>query len=158
MDTLLKFLSLDPRDALMIPVGTVLFFLLWKTLERKLFRPFLALIEAREAATSGAVETAQAKRVEAQEKSASYDRQLTEARISAMRGKLSALSAAKTEAAKIVEQAEGQAQQVLSEGRAAVTRDVQSLRAETLGSVDSLSQMIVERITQAGQGSKAAEH
>ena len=52
--TILKNFDLVPLDVVMIAVWAALFVLLWQLLARFFFAPFLALTEAREAATTGA--------------------------------------------------------------------------------------------------------
>ena len=61
MEPLLKMFSLTAQDAQMIPFGALFFVGLWLLLGRFVFKPFLALVEARERATSGAVDAAKEK-------------------------------------------------------------------------------------------------
>ena len=143
---LLKTFDLEPYDLPMILVGAALFYIFWKVMDRAVFSPFLALHEAREAATEGSVGTANNLNKEADEIAAQYDEQFTEARVSAMQVKLSAVSKAKDEANKITKQASETADAALDRSRAELTTRIESLKAQTMREAAGLSGDIVEKL------------
>lgn len=137
----------------MIPVGALFFVVLWWIMGRFVFKPYLALIEAREAATTGAVDTSRETLARAAEIRASYDQKLGAARIDAVKQKLVAVAEAKKHAATVTENAERQAQAALKDGRGEISRDIEGVRTQSLRDADSLSNMIVDKITSGGGGS-----
>ncbi len=153
MEDVLKQFDLSSLDALMIVVGAFLFVTLWQLAARYLFGPYLKLVEAREAATSGAVDTIRNKKNQIESARVSYERVVTEGRVAAMKEKLAAVSAAKKEAAQITEKAEKEAHEALKQGRTALQGELDALRQESLKHVDSLAQGIVSKIT--GRGAQA---
>ena len=146
MESLLKNFDLVPFDVVMIVVSAVLFVVLWKTLGQVLFAPYLQLVEAREAATVGAEDTAKANHERAEALTAQYEEQLMAARVAAMEKKLSALAKAKAEAAAVVEKSEGAGQELLRSVRWEMAKKLDELRGQAFGETDKLADMIVERV------------
>lgn len=135
----------------MIPFGALLFVILWQSLARVVFNPYLKLLEARENATSGAVESSREKLAKAGELRTAYADQIAQARVEAMRVKLAAVAAAKKENGALVEKAEAAAQEALKQGRADIAREAGSLREQTLRDADGLADMIIDKI-KSGSG------
>jgi len=152
MESVLKLFALTVQDVQMIPWGALFFVVLWQALSRILFKPYLALIEAREAATSGAVETSRDKLAKAAELRSAYAERLNGARVDAMKGKIEKVAAAKKEGAQVVEKAELAAQDALKQGRADIARDARTLKDQSLRDADALAEMIIEKI-KTGAGS-----
>ncbi len=146
MAEILKNFDLNLLDAQMIAVCAVLFVVLWKTLGKVLFGPYLTLVEARERATVGASDTAQAELAKAKAISEDYEQKLMTARVAAMEKKLAAVSKAKSEADSIVEKAEDNAQELVRSVRWEMAKKVDELRTKAFGEVDALSDMIVNRV------------
>ena len=142
-------LTLQKTDLVMIVVGAILFVALVIALNAVLFKPFLQLLEAREAATSGAVAGAlsivdQTKRLRAQ-----YDEHVQQARVRAMQQKNETLLLAKAEAAKIVEKADLESQELVRNARWANAQKAEKVRAEIKTHVDTLAQTLITRIEAA---------
>jgi F-type H+-transporting ATPase subunit b len=155
MDAALKLFDLTTRDLVMIPLGALFFLVLWVFLSKFLFKPYLALVEARESATSGAVESSREKVAKAAELRASYDERLGAERVTAMKQKLDVVANAKKNAAEIIERAESSAQAALRDGRAANARDAAALRDMSLQDVDGLADMVISKVT---SGTSAGVH
>jgi F-type H+-transporting ATPase subunit b len=155
MDAALKLFDLTTRDLVMIPLGALFFLVLWVFLSKFLFKPYLALVEARENATSGAVESSREKVAKAAELRASYDERLGAERVTAMKQKLDVVANAKKNAAEIIERAESSAQAALRDGRAANARDAAALRDMSLQDVDGLADMVISKVT---SGTSAGVH
>jgi F-type H+-transporting ATPase subunit b len=103
----------------------VLFLVLWVVLSRVLFRPYIAVLEERERATSGtANETAALEREGARLK-AQYEEQLTQAQ---------AAAAAIKEA--ILQEARQQRESILSRAREEATASLEKTRHEIQAQVD----------------------
>ena len=152
MESLLKNFDLVPFDVAMIMVSAVLFVVLWKTLGQFLFAPYLELVEAREAATVGAEDTAKADRERAQVITEQYEEQLMATRVAAMEKKLAALTKAKAEAAGIVEKSEDASQELLRSVRWEMAKKLDELRGQAFGDIDKLADMIVERVKNPAAG------
>lgn len=130
----------------MIAVSAVLFVVLWKTLGKVLFAPYLELVEAREAATVGAEDAAKSDHQRALDVTAQYEEQLMAARVAAMEKKLAALTIARSEASAIVEKAEGDSQELLRSVRWEMAKKLDELRSKAFGDIDALADMIVQRV------------
>jgi F0F1-type ATP synthase membrane subunit b/b' len=147
MESLLKMFSLTVQDAQMIPFGALFFIVLWLSLSRFVFKPYLALIEARERATSGAVDSIREKLARAAELRQGVEQKIGTERFAAVKQKLETISVAKQSATRVVEEAEIAAQTTLKEGRAQIARDVETVRTRTIGEADGLAEMIVQKLT-----------
>ena len=155
MSEILKSFDLVPLDAIMIAVSAALFVVLWKTLGKALFEPYVALVEARESATIGANDTAYAERAKASALYEDYEQKLMSARVAAMEKKLSAISKAKEEADGLVEKAEDAAQELVRSVRWEMAKSVDELRTKAFGEVDALADMIVSRVKNPATRSSA---
>lgn len=159
MESLLKLFSLTPQDVQMIPVGALFFVVLWWLLARVVFKPYLALIEAREAATTGAVDTSREILARAAEIRASCGQRLGAERLDAVKRKLVAIGEAKKNATAVTEEAERQAQATLKQGRVEIARDIEAVRSESMRDADALADMIVEKVTSgSGPASQTGAH
>jgi F-type H+-transporting ATPase subunit b len=145
--------SLTAQDAQMIPFGALFFVGLWLLLGRFVFKPFLALVEARERATSGAVDAAKEKIAQANELRQSYEQKIGAVRLEAVRQKLDVVAAAKKSAAHVAEEAERNAQEALKQGRANIARDVAEVRNRSLADADNLAEMIVQKVKSGSSAS-----
>ena len=138
--------DLLPQDLWMIPLGGLLFFVFWKLLTVILFKPCLRLVELREARTEAAFDTAEEVTLKATQAETDYEQKLLDARIEAMRQKLSDLSKAKSKAQEIVTEAQTTAQSKLEAARAEAERQAEALRADTLAQADSLADEVVQKL------------
>ncbi|NDC37381.1 MAG: hypothetical protein EBZ48_04945 [Proteobacteria bacterium] len=130
MEQILKTFDLNLLDAQMILIWGVAFIVLWQLLSKLVFARFLALIELRDAATTGAREEAERKIAEANALTVKIDDRLAEVRISAMKQKLSELTNARAQAQQITESADQKAQQLIESSRAELKTRLNALRQE----------------------------
>ena len=142
---MLKNFDLVPLDANMILVWAVLFFVFWQLLEKCLFLPYLALNKARAAATVELDAQARKNNEEAEGLLKSYENQLIEERLVAVKQQISTLNTAKAEAAAIVAQAEKRAEQDLKQVRKEVAGQISTLRQSAFQDVDALAQLIAQK-------------
>jgi F-type H+-transporting ATPase subunit b len=146
MENLLKNFDVVPFDVVMIIASAALFVVLYRTMGKFVFGPYLDLIESRERATIGAEGAAATEREQAQTIEKEYQDRLMAARVSAMEKKIANLNSAKAEADAVVEKAEGSAQELLRSVRWEMARQIDETRNKTHADVDSLAEMIVERV------------
>ncbi len=139
MEALLKTFDLTPVDGYMILVVAVLFVLLWRTLDRVLFTPYLNLIDAREQATVGVEAEAQKAYVKAEVGAQEYEGKIGEARRIAMEKKLVVLDSAKKEADSIVEAAENQAEKIILAAREQTKRDAEAAKKSAFVTAEALA-------------------
>ena len=147
MGGILKTFDLVPADAVMILVGAVFFVILWKALEQSLFQPYLQLIERREAATSGAGQTAQEKLAKADDLNRQFDSKLLEQRVIFMQGKLAALDLAKGEADQITDNATKTAQSIIAAGRKQIAAKILEIKVASEREASALTEMIISKLT-----------
>ena len=90
----------------MIVVWAVFFIALWQILSALCWRPLLALVEAREAATVGASHRVKTLNDEAEELAHAYENEILKARMEGVRAKSAVIQDAKTKAQSHVSAAE----------------------------------------------------
>lgn len=146
MDAILKTFSLEFIDLPMILVGAILFYTFWKAATKLFFNDFISLFEARDAATTGAEQTAVDMLETAQRINNELDSQVFEARMLALEKKNQIVAKAKAQANNIIEEAEGKAQETLRSVKWGLMQNIDQLRAETLKEAESLSDLVVEKI------------
>lgn len=149
MEAFLKNFDLVPLDLAMIAVGALLFFAFYKLFAGIFVEPMLAVIRAREAATSGAEASAAENRQRAAALNAQYEEQLSNARIAAMQRRFELVGKAKQEAARIIEEAEIRAQQFLSAARSQHKQNEQELRSRFGEQIGTLSATISAKVRDA---------
>lgn len=142
LEKILSTFDLTQADASMIPVGIVLFFLLWKALGNVIFRPYLRVTENREMLTIGAENKTISSIKEAAKINEEIDQKIHAERTEAMIQKLEYLSAARKEAAKIASEAEAEAQSYLSTKRA----EIKAAQDSTLKSSGEMAKRLADEI------------
>lgn len=141
-------LSISRLEAWMSVVFALLFIALWGLLDATLFGPHLKLLEAREEATTGAVREAHEKSTQADVIIKEYEEKIIETRVQAVQRKLSALNAVKQQADDIVTKAEEHARGLVSKARTELESRTASLRSGAERDIDSMAQMIVQKLKQ----------
>jgi len=144
MENILKLFTLNTTDGLMIVVGMIFFYVLWQTLRRVFFEPYIKLAEAREALTTGAKREASAKQSQADKLFEQVDERLRAARVEAMTRKLNVLTEARATASAIVESAEKEAAEALKAGREKIRADLGRSRTSSLASVRDLANSLLD--------------
>jgi len=148
VEALLKTFDLTVVDGYMILVVAVLFVILWKALEKTLFIPYIRLIEARERATVGVEEEANAAYSKAEVGERDYLLKIADARKIAMEKKLAIVAKAKGEAAKIADDATKEAERILLSARAEIKKDAEAARKATLLNAEELANDLVSKLKQ----------
>lgn len=143
MEQLLKTFDLTMLDAQMIVVWGVLFTVLWQLLSNLVFKRFIALVELRDAATTGAKEDAQRKLEEASAITVKVEDKLAEVRVAAMKQKLSELSIARTQAQQIADDAERKAHQTIEAARGELKGRLAALRQELDKDTEEMARSVV---------------
>lgn len=146
IESILKTFDLTLLDGAMVVLVVPCFIVFWKVMERYVFLPYLHLLEAREAATTGAQAEAQQESERARSFLDEYEEKLTETRIEAMKSKLSLLQSAKSEASKIIDQAEGEARKHVQNARHEAAQHIAQLKSAATREAEMLSQLIADKI------------
>lgn len=155
MESFLKTFDLTLIDGQMILVGAAVFLLFWKLFDTVVFRHFVALTEAREALTSGALTTAHDTIAQAKSLTDTYNQKIFEARAESMKEKLAEVARAKTEGASLISQAEDHAQEEIRKQRWEAQQDMESLRANVMKDADEIARVVVEKVKKPGQTASA---
>jgi len=156
MDAILKNFSLLPADVPMIFIGMILFFLFCHLFGRKVVAPYIQLLEAREAASEGALYEAAADRRVADELRRAFEAKILETRTAATAEKLKILDAAKKDGARLIENAEIQARQILDSERAALSRAREEARREARNLEEGLVDLLLKKLEIRQSGGEGA--
>ena len=146
MENFLKNFDLTVLDAQMILVWGVLFVIFWQLMARTVFRPFITVVEARDAATTGASEGAQKIVQEAEALKLKAEDTIAEVRVNAMKEKLSELAKARAQAQQIVEEAEHKAQAQIAKSRLELSDKLSKLRGELESEANEMAKAIVSKV------------
>jgi F0F1-type ATP synthase membrane subunit b/b' len=152
MEELLKNFDLVPMDVPMILLGSVLFIVLWSTLKRALFDPYLKIVELREGMTSGASTTAVEMRAAATKAEEAAAQKIMEARVQVHKERLAAITAAQKSASQVLVDAETKAQEIVRGSRWQLEQSTAAMRSEAHKEVGSLVKLVLQKI---GAGSLA---
>lgn len=150
MESILQLFSLTPLDGKMILVCALLFFLLYKALDRCLFSPLIDLVEARETATSYATDAASDLKEHASELARAYDAAILDARVAATKAKFDQVAQARETATKLVQQAEAEAQATLARARDEQQRSRDRLRTEIFGALNDMVEQVITKVSSSG--------
>jgi F0F1-type ATP synthase membrane subunit b/b' len=148
MASFLQSLDLNETDALMIPIGTVLFFILFRLLSTRLFQPLIVLIEERERRTIGSEQLS----IELQEKAQDIRNRievrtsLAEAQHQAERQLI--VERGRTEAAEIVAAAEAAASEILRRSRTEIEHECNQIRDHSMGRLEEVADSVARRIVE----------
>lgn len=122
------------------------FVVLWLALSRMLFKPLLALVEEREAATTGAQQGAEELTRRAAAINAEFERKLQEARAQFIERKLATLQDARERAAQIVAAAERDAQEAVEHARKSFGAQLTSLQEQSARDIDAMVDSLVQKL------------
>lgn len=139
-------LELNAMDVRMIPVGGLLFFIFWRLMAEGVFKPYLKLFEAREAATIGSLDAANEIISEAKKLEAEYEDGVFNARKKAVSDKLLKLEEIKKENTAALSEAESKAAEITEQSRKNLEVKISELRSSLDSKVEELSGEVVEKI------------
>lgn len=145
-ESILNTFTLQPIDAWIIPCSAIGFYVLYKILAAKVFGPYLAFLEQREASSSGAEVSAREMLEKAETISQDYEKKLQSNRVDLMKEKLRVLSEARTMAEKIILEAEGAAHKEISKAREEIKKSEQANREVLDRAATQLAAEIAERV------------
>ena len=146
LESALSAVSLTLEDGRMIVFGTVLIFVLYRTLARTLFAPFLEHVEYREGVTAGSLFSADQMRQKATALRHRYDEALFQARVEANREKAEIIARATAEGQALIDRAEAQASEELAAGRALIERQVLAAQNRSEEEVRALAETLASRV------------
>lgn len=129
-----------------IAASAGLFILLWVILGNLLFKPYLALLEEREARTVGDERRASEGQREAQRLQGEVNEELRQAALQGIKIRDSHVAEAKQEAAEITEQAAGRAAEAVAEARAEIERQVAAAREQIGQDAEQVAGVMLERL------------
>jgi F0F1-type ATP synthase membrane subunit b/b' len=139
--------DLSHVDLYIIPISGLAFFLFWRAIDKFLFAPTISLIEEREMLTAGAEVSAANAKEQTVALEAEYEEKLTAARIEGMQLKSKVLSAARSEAQKLIDDATLTASVDLETARTKISVDADDLRGQLMRESDDLVSAVVEKVT-----------
>lgn len=142
----LAFFDLEIADAKMFLIFYLFFLALLRLLGSTIFRPYLALNDAREARIEGQLHTAEDLRAKAAALTQRTEHTLQEVRIAALKNRAEVLTQAKQQAQAILSEGEAAAATLLAEGRSHNDREVQQLRRSLSERENVLAEELATRI------------
>lgn len=143
---ILQVFDLDPYDLPMVVLGMALFTVLWRVLDRGLFKPYIALLDAREALTDGAESTATETIEKAESIKAEFDAKVLEARTASMQERFERVGSANSQATKVVEEATEKSQQKIADARSERESQFESLRQSVLKDAEKMASDVVSKV------------
>ncbi len=150
MDAALQFLNLTSADAVMIPVGFAFFLVFLFFFRRGFVEPYVTLVEAREAATSGAVDASVENAARAADLTQQFDRAISQAYAEGAQRKAAEVATAKAKADQVLQGAKNEAESILKNKRAELSRkletdpDLKNMLSQT----DNLVEAAVQKLLQ----------
>ncbi len=146
MEQLLQTFDINTLDAQMIIVWAVVFVVIWKGLAKKVFSSLLVLVEAREAAVSGASQRAKTAREEAAQLSSSIEESLAITRAEAMKLKNEKISESRAKAQDLVDSAAHDAAKQLESGRGSIKEWINSANNELARECGDIAEQVVNQV------------
>ncbi|MBX7136394.1 MAG: ATP synthase F0 subunit B [Oligoflexia bacterium] len=147
MEEILKAFDLNTTDATMILVWMVFFFGIWKLLAKTLIGPFVKLVEAREAATSGALERAAKISSDAEKFEENYRNRIATAKAKISQENMTLLIQARKEGAEQLEKAEKEIQQQTQARRRELGEKMLRIKQEINTEVDVIARQLVSKVS-----------
>ncbi len=141
-----KTFDLTISDVRMILLFTLVFPVILKSLQNSIFKPFLRLIEAREAATLGAAQMIQDLRQQHDDLRQQLESKLAATRLTALQKKGERLKEVRQQASQKVLAAENSAKATVSAEREKIKLEFQTLQEGLVAQNSSLAEALVEKI------------
>lgn len=146
MEEILKIFDLSVRDAQMIVVGTIAFFLFWRLMHTLVIQPFIKLYEERESLTSGAAASSKEIVEEAARINSEVDTALNQSRAQALSRKVLAITEANKKAAGLVTDAEKDGMSALQLAREQRKASADEVRKKLLEGAEGLASELADSI------------
>lgn len=146
MEEFLKNFDLIPRDAVAIPVMALFFAVFWKVFGQTVIARHVALFEAREKNSVGAVHGAENNQAQAAVLRDQFAAELAAARAALSKKLEPKLAAARAEATRIVESGEAEAAALIEAVREEIATEEKKLQINIERDADALAGTISERV------------
>ncbi len=128
-------------------VPTIIFvFIIFLVLDRVLFRPLTRVLEERDRMTRGAVERAAKHTEQAEAKTADYDRALQQVQQEIYRRREVSRRQALAQRDEILKQARRRAEDMVSEEREGIARNVEAVKGELSAETQALARQISQTV------------
>ncbi|MCB0358104.1 MAG: ATP synthase F0 subunit B [Bdellovibrionales bacterium] len=131
--------------------SAALFLVMWAILGNLIFKPYLAMLEEREARTTGDERRADELAKKAQLVRADVEKELRETSLHGIRLRDERVAAAKAQAQKITDAATERAQRTLESARADIATERERALAALAADADSLAETMLSQALGAGQ-------
>jgi len=144
----LQSLDLNETDALMIPIGTILFFVFFRLLSTRLFQPLIGILEERERRTIGSEQLSDELQEKAQDirNRIEVRTSLAEAQHQAERQLIA--ERGRAEAAEIVAAAEAAASEIVRQSRTEIEHECSQIRDHSMGRLEEVADSVARRIVE----------
>lgn len=149
MEETLKVFDLTPHDLNMILLSALVFALILPLIGKFLLSPLLKLVETREHALVGARKEANTYNKNSGDVLADYEKRMLEKRIEFARDKLEQLKGTREMVAKLVEQAEKDAEQFTAKYRAELAEQAARVRKDLGQEAQIIANTLVDKFKQA---------
>jgi len=134
------------KIAVQVVESAVLFILIWCILKRVLFKPFLSLLDERDARTVGDERAAREKKVDSKELSKEIEIELQKARLEGIKDRDEAVRLAKDKAQEVIQAASVRAQEKREKAREEIERLKAAAEQELLKESTMLSDVVVRQL------------
>jgi len=150
LDTFLKTLTLTRTDAVAMIISAFLFYTLYKFLSAKVFIPYIALYEQREAASTGALDDAQDINRKAAKVNKEFEEKINDEKIKISKARSETISSLKSEIEKNIKSKESQVSIVVTQEREKIAAESTELNKKVTELSESLSADIVGKLQKEG--------
>ena len=153
-----RYFMLTRDDLLMIPVGSLFFVALWRTLAHLVFLPYLKLLEQRDAAGAGVSQSAAQLAHKATLLNQDYEQRIAVVRVAEAKARSAKLIRAKEQAALLLKDAQENAVHHLEGERASMAAETENARQDILSEVDTLAVELARKALDPPAPPKALFH
>jgi len=144
----LQSLDLNETDALMIPIGTILFFVLFRLLSTRLFQPLIGILEERERRTIGSEQLSDELQEKAQDIRNRIEVRTSLAEVQHQAERQLIVERGRVEAAEIVAAAEAAASEIVRQSRTEIEHECSQIRDHSMGRLEEVADSVARRIVE----------
>jgi F-type H+-transporting ATPase subunit b len=144
----LQSLDLNETDALMIPIGTILFFVFFRLLSTRLFQPLIGILEERERRTIGSEQLSHELQEKAQDIRNRIEVRTSLAEVQHQAERQLIVERGRTEAAEIVAAAEAAASEIVRQSRTEIEHECSQIRDHSMGRLEEVADSVARRIVE----------
>lgn len=144
----LQSLDLNETDALMIPIGTILFFVFFRLLSTRLFQPLIGILEERERRTIGSEQLSHELQEKAQDIRNRIEVRTSLAEVQHQAERQLIVERGRAEAANIVAAAEAAASEIVRQSRTEIDIECSQIRDHSMGRLEEVADSVARRIVE----------